>query len=484
MSRSVMPLQFVREAPLLLNWPAWLNVRMALIAGSVVAFPVLQQLLGLDAAVGLALGIVLVALLILRPDISLASTLAVSVIFARQFPLPRAPMGIRFIDLALAILLLWWIAQLSRKEKERVRSSSRALDCAILVFLGMVVLGALQGFIAEGQRSQALVELFRILPLALYFPATFLLARSSVRWRVLWWVVVAGAIASAWSVNASLTGGVTQLEVDFRQLDNNLAGRYGDILRPNQLTSTNYFAILPVLVLLLGSRSGRMGRLVLAACLILAASALVVDLNRTRWLEAGLALVLWWILRRPKPAFRLRHALGVGPMAIVLLATLAVTIQFAAGGAVLDRVAVLDKPLGIGGVVYRMSEGDVLLDGFLRAPVLGQGLGWSYIVLDPVTNLPRQTALWHNDFLFALAKLGIGGFAAFVAVMFIAMIEGWHVVRCTTDESTRMVVGAMVAILVSSILPTLTHSSILSPDYVAFVAFALAEISVEAQRCR
>jgi hypothetical protein len=413
--------------------------------------------------------------------------------------------GVRFLDVAVVVALA---AALSLG-RLRGRRASPVMDLAFALFGYALAIAAARGLLNAAQRSQALIEIRRLAPLALYLPATVVMPARSSR-RLIWWGFVVGCTAAGvWEVGSAITHNVRQLDLGLPIYAGDRKALFGSLLRPAGLTATNCVCFAPALVRGLWGGSGRKARLALLIVLAATVPAIIVDLNRSRWLAAALALVLCQGLlaiarRRDAEAEQPAASgfLGVTTFARLQPAALRVSAAFTRSAAriaavagfvgaavfvtgarqgVSERLLQLAKPFAIRGVAYRFNESGAMLAAFRAAPLFGTGLGHAFLVQNPFAAGPFlvRATNWHDDFVFLLAKTGLFGLLAFVFLLVAALLLG---VRTTmrAGPADRPEAAALTAILAAAIVPAFSQATFFGTDFVVVLAMLLAFVSCRA----
>src|SRR5579883_2564756 len=189
-------------------WSGRAGALLAAVAG-MVALVLAEAALG-PVRTAVAVGaLCLVALLALRTTATLAVTLGVAACFANGLSFSTLLKGVRFLDVAVVVALA---AALSLG-RLRGRRASPVMDLAFALFGYALAIAAARGLLNAAQRSQALIEIRRLAPLALYLPATVVMPARSSR-RLIWWGFVVGCTAAGvWEVGSAITHNVRQLDL-------------------------------------------------------------------------------------------------------------------------------------------------------------------------------------------------------------------------------------------------------------------------------
>ncbi|HSQ60511.1 MAG TPA: O-antigen ligase family protein [Acidobacteriota bacterium] len=174
--------------------------------------------------------------------------------------------------------------------------------------------------------------------------------------------------------------------------------------------------------------SGRTRGLCLAAMIPMLAH-LLFSFTRGYWLGfvAGIAvasLLAWRNLGRFAPRERSRRLLAVPVLMGVVAVTLALSALYFGPG---DLVGAIGGRFGSSfstelstetlSNVIRLEEFDRSIGAALESPVLGRGLGFTFVTRDLVTRSLKDQWYVHNYYLLLWLKLGVIGLAAFAVLV-------------------------------------------------------------------
>lgn len=152
---------------------------------------------------------------------------------------------------------------------------------------------------------------------------------------------------------------------------------------------------------------------------------LVFSFTRGYWLGclAGLAIataLAWGNLGRFPPKVRLRRLFMIPALIAVVAGTLGISALVFGGG---DLLAAIGGRFGSSfstkangeslSNVIRLAEYDQAIGAALRAPVIGNGLGYTIVTRDPIFGVIKEQWFVHNYYLLIWLKLGIVGLLAF-----------------------------------------------------------------------
>jgi O-antigen ligase len=123
-------------------------------------------------------------------------------------------------------------------------------------------------------------------------------------------------------------------------------------------------------------------------------------------------------------------------------------------------------------VIGRQIEWTNAITAWLGSPIVGVGLGAPYPVT-PLNNPYLAPFYLHNSFLNLLAKLGLFGAVAFVAVIVLTLRELTRGYSLQTDAHMKAITLAAAAALIQILVYSLTSPAITTSDSVMFAAVLL-----------
>ncbi len=207
---------------------------------------------------------------------------------------------------------------------------------------------------------------------------------------------------------------------------------------------------------------------------------LLFSFTRGYWLGfiAGFAVatyLAWRSLSCFEPAERWRRLRVLPALAAVLAATLGFSMLFFGGGDLLDALGgrfSSSFSTEVSGAtlsnLVRLDEYDRAIGAALESPVLGQGLGYSFITKDLLLGTVRDQWFVHNYYLLIWLKLGIVGLAAFAFLLGTSVRAAKRV--CDEDPDWRARAWAIGAIAVTvQVLAILATNYSLADLTTAFV---------------
>ena len=105
--------------------------------------------------------------------------------------------------------------------------------------------------------------------------------------------------------------------------------------------------------------------------------------------------------------------------------------------------------------LYRTAENANLRLTFQTSPIIGVGFGSPYLMVYPMADISQIYPLWnvipHNSLMWVGMRMGAVGFAAFWALIGLAVIQGFQLAR-RPDPLMRMVAAVAVGAIVAEVL--------------------------------
>ncbi|MGB3713066.1 MAG: O-antigen ligase family protein, partial [Candidatus Promineifilaceae bacterium] len=358
-----------------------------------------------------------------------------------------AVVAIRFFDipelLAVSFFLLLGLPLINYVIVRRQKLITNRVMLVMLLYLGLLLISAV--FSGQPGESTSRIVAYAVEGLALY-----VLIINAVRTREIlrigvWALIVAGAFIGSLSLYQELTGaydndfwGLAQVkeseigtgEVDYLGNDikrRRLAGPIGSKNRYAQIMVVLFpLALLRVWI----ERSRLLRALAVAACVPIISGALLT-FSRGAGLSIAITLVAMVFLR----VIKLWHFVVLASAAIVLVLM-----------AVPDYVYRISTAVDVAEIASgNVSEADNSIQGratvnlaafniFLDHPLLGVGPGQTNLYTREYGNELGIRTLEgdrraHNMYLEELADTGVVGFAAFLAILLITMLQLWQVRR-------------------------------------------------------
>jgi O-antigen ligase len=396
-----------------------------------------------------AIGLVAILVVVLSTKggqlVFLALILGAAVIIPEEvsltYRIPLAGGGIFISDILLGLLMVAWAVNLlSRGE---VRMVKTPVAVALVVFLAWVAFSCVSGIVAGNELRFVLQDLRSLLYFTLFFWVVTEVDDRRTLLRVLGvlgGVVVAGFITGLVSTalgRGNETGfveaGVTRFPA------------------PNEVFLMG--AVLALSWIVMWPRGRRQPRVL---WFILAVSAVGLAISLVRGFYVGLAVAVALLLVVLRTRQRLRLIAGV-LVATLVLAVAGLLFAPTLVESVATRAAAVTE-VGDRNVQYRFLENQSAMRSIRERPVLGNGLGATYVADFSRYGIPLETETYiHNNYLWFLHRLGAVGLLVFgwVMVAFLRPRRWLAVARGAVDPVTGgMVVGGRVliaALLVVSI---------------------------------
>jgi O-antigen ligase len=330
------------------------------------------------------------------------SALLVAVLLATFVDYTSGKLTVEFAILAswiawTLLLLLWrsawrgWVAP------------PREMIPGLAAWLGVCAFGVILGLLRGNSPRNIGLELGAALWPALGIGILQLFDRRSLRYAGLGLVAI-GLIHTVF--------GLTMLQVYHRRL----GGIY--------FTTVTGLVAVGLWTVALLAPTRRIRLLSLVAMLPLLAH-LFFSFTRGYWLGfiAGLVvatLLAWRSLGRVEPGVRARRLVLIPALLGVFVATLALSALYfggedvlaAAGGRFGSSFSTEVSGETLSNIV-RLDEYDRAIGAALESPIIGKGLGFSFITRDLLTRTIRDQWFVHNYYILIWLKLGVVGLAAF-----------------------------------------------------------------------
>jgi O-antigen ligase len=199
---------------------------------------------------------------------------------------------------------------------------------------------------------------------------------------------------------------------------------------------------------------------------------LLFSFTRGYWFGAiaGLAtatILGWRSLGRFHREARARRLLLVPSFAGVTAITVAVSIAYFGSGKLLDAVGgrfgssfSTEVSGSTMSNVIRLAEYDKAIGAAVKSPVIGRGLGFAFVVHEPITNKIREQWFVHNYYLLLWLTLGLVGLAAFGYLMVRQVRAALRVAREDASWTARAVAVTAVAVTAQVLVILVTNYSL------------------------
>src|SRR4029077_2448596 len=105
---------------------------------------------------------------------------------------------------------------------------------------------------------------------------------------------------------------------------------------------------------------------------------------------------------------------------------------------------------------YRVAETANLQLTFRTSPIVGVGFGSPFLIVYPMADISRLYSLWnvipHNSLMWVGMRMGALGFAAFWALIGLAILEGCHVLATKREALVRAIAAFAIAAVVGEVI--------------------------------
>ena len=186
----------------------------------------------------------------------------------------------------------------------------------------------------------------------------------------------------------------------------------------------------------------------------------------------------WRDLGRFAPAVRIRRLVVVPALLVVAACTLGVAFLYfggpnlleAAGGRFSSSFSTQATTETLSNIV-RLDEYDKAIGAALKSPIVGQGIGYSFITRDFLTRVLRDQWFVHNYYLLLWLKMGVLGLAAFAVLTVSFMRAALRVASQDEDWRVRAWSLGAVAMTVQLLVILTTNYSLADLNTASTVAF-------------
>jgi hypothetical protein len=105
---------------------------------------------------------------------------------------------------------------------------------------------------------------------------------------------------------------------------------------------------------------------------------------------------------------------------------------------------------------YRVAETANLQLTFRTNPIIGVGFGSPFLIVYPMADISRLYPLWnvipHNSLMWIGMRMGALGFAAFWALIGLAILEGFRILTVKRDPLLRAIAAFAIAAIAGEIV--------------------------------
>jgi hypothetical protein len=345
------------------------------------------------------------------------------------------------------------------------------LGVALLAWLAAIGLGAIIGLVGNENRSDWIRESnwmsFYAFAAAV---GTLVHERRDVR-RVIWAAVAGAAVIQAFAFYRLATG------QRYERLDSWTAG--ATFFRAPFSSATLFVLFLSIAaVLLLAARKQLTWKrqIPLLSAVTAFGGGLMASMGRSLWLSAvvgGLAIVLLSEWNRRTLRAAVYSVLGI-VLALLLVAAVDRLSPSSSGNWTANAAAfMVSLSEDSASTTGRKVEWDHALDMWSQSPVLGAGFGAPFPVVE-YSLVPLDKFYMHNSYLNVLAKCGLVGLLALVALVLGTVVSGVRTLRSGhVDLFDRIILTAVVASLVQMMTLSLFSPVITTTDSVFFFAMLI-----------
>jgi O-antigen ligase len=219
------------------------------------------------------------------------------------------------------------------------------------------------------------------------------------------------------------------------------------------------------------------------AIFALFAMALAVSFSRGYWVAAAAGLFIVFLIA----GFRQKvQAVGLG-IAMVGLAVMALVFLFGGlwetiTGSMGSRLLTLTSASRDISVQSRVSEYASAWATSIADPVVGHGLGATFVFYDPIRQVHLVRNFTHNSYIYLILKLGLAGLLLFVSFLILQIYMAWRLFR-NSRGMLRPFIGALFAILVSLAIVSVSSPLILQRNslLIFLLSFSIVSALYESQ---
>ncbi len=446
---------------------------------------------GLLAVTALGLGVPLLWLLWLRPELGVLGLLFLTSGFVTPdaFDLRLPIGGLEPRDLVLLAMLAIPVAQGYLRQRRLVLPWWHASG-PLLAFLGVGFFSALYALTYQGvSPNWALGELRAVAYYTTFFATAWAVERPrQLRVLLIGLFLLADATAGVVILQqflgpenrllAAMTGGDWQVwQVE------GLPGGFGAVRVLPAGHALTYAMSIVAFALLISGRQTTLVRAAMAGQFLYLNLGLLLTYTRAQWLASAIALALVallvsWADRARLAKYLLITGLVVAPVYALLSEGTKTPVGnepfLDAFGARALSLAAAEETLGSDSLQWRAFETEQAVQAIGRHPILGVGLGNAYRettllrgeARDGETRLTRYV---HNSYLYVTVKMGLLGLAALLWFSFVFIIGGWRSFAAMAAGPRKALTLAVTASFVGLLEWSFTHAQLLSVEGTAVV---------------
>ena len=352
-----------------------------------------------------------------------------------------------------AVLLHWFARHVLMAKRRMLRTSE---DRALLLFLLLLPLTGVLTIVFGGSLKGAASELFSLSLLTLYFPLKETIREQPNGARDLVLVVLCVAVLVA-----------ARNMLVFRS-DLSAATQVWQITTGRIVTNDNLLMVGSVfgLALVLFSRNWWSLGLALSG-FVVAFAGLALTQSRGYWMAFALATAIIFLLvdRRIKRRLVLFAGLGIGALVGTGFLLYGAYMELLLEGYLLRFASIGSAITSDISLVNRFREAATVMEHVVRNPILGYGMGVSYLFYDLAHQATDFDALVHNGYVGLWYKFGLWGLGLVMFFWIRVILRGVASFRQkSTDPWIRVCGLAAAASLVAFMLSTLTSNPFFLKD--------------------
>lgn len=402
-----------------------------------------------------------------------SAMIAVPLIIVLNLHLLEPSEGISIVEVAFGVYFFgyvgYWFLRRSVFLGEKI-ARDRA-DALLLTFLSLCAGSVVVVAVVGGRLVDWLREFLTISHLLLYFPAREVMkTRRGVRVVAAAILVVTGTVAilSLYNYNVATAAAVYLWEL--------VGGRqsFGD----------HYFFPMTVFALALLTCSHTMrSHILLGGLFTLYSVSLAITFSRGFWIAAAAGALVLFLLGGGKERWRMGSIVALSAGAALVLSTI---LLGNLAGPIADALAVRLTSAGLRdlSLLERLGESRAVLDLFLASPVIGHGIGASFMHYDIILKTTTESTFVHNGYLFLLFKVGLVGTAVFLGFFMYVLFQAVSLLRmrASTDWVDTAILRGAIAVLAGMALVTITSNVFVTKQSLLILSLSAAFIMGQRDR--
>ncbi len=322
-------------------------------------------------------------------------------------------------------------------------------DKAFLIFLVLVTLYIPLTFLFNGDSRSLLSEWTSLMLLGFYFP----IKEACIRYKngtkivvgVLLWIGIFAAIRNIILYRQSLLDAELAYQITLGRVHFN-----DNILMASSIISLALLTYHKKIKKLIPS----------TALFILLLSGLILTLSRAFWMAFlfGVGLMFLAADAQYKRRLLILSSIGIGCFLCVLILSLSDYVDLIFLG-LADRL--LSIPAAITNdpsMINRFHESKTVLNRILQNPILGYGMGVSYIFYDIVHGGTDQDPFVHNAYLGLWYKFGVLGLSSVIYIWCKIVTQGIRTLQINAIPLTRIITFSSAMALTAFALGAMTSN--------------------------